>query len=247
MFNSGPLGFVSGGNLSTGRSGRRAGKHERRLEKYERRMDRGRDLSRKKERRYNQYMYEDEQRRGAYGYGPRYGGGQGYGGDYGYGGRSQGLQQRRGPGGPLGMVSGIIRTPGRIVGGVLGGGQSREYEDSYGNRPAPYAPYGGQQEQRRSFDDRDRVYAQQEGYGGAGKAPAPYGNEPAQYGQYGSSLGGRPEYPRSGGSRGQRSGPISTIRRVMKEDVLYLMIVNMPSEEELAEARRLMEAAKAGK
>lgn len=32
----------------------------------------------------------------------------------------------------------------------------------------------------------------------------------------------------------------------MKEDVLYLMIVNMPSEEELAEARRQMEMAKQG-
>ena len=35
------------------------------------------------------------------------------------------------------------------------------------------------------------------------------------------------------------------VKRVMQEDVLYLMIVNMPSEAELAEAREAIAAAKA--
>ena len=33
--------------------------------------------------------------------------------------------------------------------------------------------------------------------------------------------------------------------RLMQERVLYMMIVNMPSEEEMEEARRIMEQAKA--
>ena len=35
-------------------------------------------------------------------------------------------------------------------------------------------------------------------------------------------------------------GPIGVIKKVMQEDVLYLMIVPMPSEEELAEAREML-------
>lgn len=37
------------------------------------------------------------------------------------------------------------------------------------------------------------------------------------------------------------------VKRIMTEDVLYLMIVNMPSEAEMAEARELMAAAKNSK
>lgn len=43
----------------------------------------------------------------------------------------------------------------------------------------------------------------------------------------------------------QKGGVISMVRKVMQEDVLYLMIVPMPSEEELAEARAALAAAKA--
>lgn len=42
---------------------------------------------------------------------------------------------------------------------------------------------------------------------------------------------------RRGGRRGGRGGAVGAVKRIMREDVLYLMIVNMPSEAELAEAK----------
>ncbi|EME48420.1 hypothetical protein DOTSEDRAFT_67464 [Dothistroma septosporum NZE10] len=45
------------------------------------------------------------------------------------------------------------------------------------------------------------------------------------------------------GRQGRARGPLSTVKRIMREDVLYLLIVNMPSEEELAEARAEMAAS----
>lgn len=38
--------------------------------------------------------------------------------------------------------------------------------------------------------------------------------------------------------RNGKGGPLGAVKRIMKEDVLYLMIVNMPSESELVEARQ---------
>lgn len=38
--------------------------------------------------------------------------------------------------------------------------------------------------------------------------------------------------------RNGKGGPWGAVKRIMKEDVLYLMIVNMPSESELVEARQ---------
>ncbi|KAI7159631.1 hypothetical protein KC349_g4067 [Hortaea werneckii] len=49
------------------------------------------------------------------------------------------------------------------------------------------------------------------------------------------------------GTRGQRQGgggAIGAVKRVMREDVLYLMIVNLPSEAELTEAREELERQK---
>ncbi|KAI7280020.1 hypothetical protein KC345_g5049 [Hortaea werneckii] len=49
------------------------------------------------------------------------------------------------------------------------------------------------------------------------------------------------------GTRGQRpggGGAIGAVKRVMREDVLYLMIVNLPSEAELAEAREELDRQK---
>ncbi|GAB1736153.1 hypothetical protein NU219Hw_g6202t1 [Hortaea werneckii] len=49
------------------------------------------------------------------------------------------------------------------------------------------------------------------------------------------------------GTRGQRQGgggPIGAVKRIMREDVLYLMIVNLPSEAELTEAREELERQK---
>ncbi|KAK3715179.1 hypothetical protein LTR37_007389 [Vermiconidia calcicola] len=44
--------------------------------------------------------------------------------------------------------------------------------------------------------------------------------------------------------RRDKQGIFGTVRKVMQEDVLYLMIVNMPSEAELAEAREALARAK---
>lgn len=38
--------------------------------------------------------------------------------------------------------------------------------------------------------------------------------------------------------RNRTNGPLGAVKRIMKEEVLYLMIVNMPSESELVEARQ---------
>ncbi|KAI7324669.1 hypothetical protein KC315_g8175, partial [Hortaea werneckii] len=49
------------------------------------------------------------------------------------------------------------------------------------------------------------------------------------------------------GTRGQRQGgggPIGAVKRIMREDVLYLMIVNLPSEADLSEAREELERQK---
>ncbi|KAI7477969.1 hypothetical protein KC357_g4449 [Hortaea werneckii] len=49
------------------------------------------------------------------------------------------------------------------------------------------------------------------------------------------------------GTRGQRQGgggAIGAVKRIMREDVLYLMIVNLPSEAELTEAREELERQK---
>lgn len=223
MFNSGPIGFLSGGYLAKDRSVpsqkelRRAGRDDRRIAKYERRMDSGRDLSRKKQRRYDRLMAEQ---------GVGYGQGDVY--DRGYGGR-----RRRG--GPIGLVGGLV---GGAVGAVTGGGQkSREYEDSYSNRsaaPAPHAEYG-----RRSFDDRRSQYEQSSAYASSGKAPAPYGS-------YGGSAGMYPARQRNPRRARRGGGPLGVVRRIMTEDVLYLMIVNMPSEAEMAEAMEKLERAKSG-
>ncbi|KAK5674241.1 hypothetical protein LTS10_012978 [Elasticomyces elasticus] len=50
----------------------------------------------------------------------------------------------------------------------------------------------------------------------------------------------------SNGRNQQRSqqSPLSAVKRIMRQDVLYLMIVNMPSEAEMAEARAELERTK---
>ena len=44
--------------------------------------------------------------------------------------------------------------------------------------------------------------------------------------------------------RGNGGGIIGSVRKIMQEDVLYLMIVPMPSEAEIAEARELLRLEK---
>jgi len=66
----------------------------------------------------------------------------------------------------------------------------------------------------------------------------------------------RPDYSRRGSKRrthprdraarrqGGSGGLVGSVRKVMQEDVLYLMIVPMPSEAEIAEARELLRLEK---
>lgn len=261
MYNGGIIGFVSGGHLG-GRRGKRYAaypgdqggmtrreqkqwhKDDRRLLKYEQRMDRGRDLSRKKERRYDDILAHRGYEQGYDEYSSRGG----------FGGR------RRGRGGPLGLVG---KAVGAAVNAASGSrndnsARSREYEDAYDNRLAP-----GTQDPRglrRSFDEREGAYggpAPYASYGGqqapaaygSQQAPAPYGGQqgPAPYGSQGYQTQ-QGSYSRSGRRSGRGGkGPLGMVKKVMTEDVVYLMIVNMPSEEELAVARETLAKAKAGK
>ncbi|KAK4890030.1 hypothetical protein LTR27_011249 [Elasticomyces elasticus] len=61
-----------------------------------------------------------------------------------------------------------------------------------------------------------------------------------------SQTGGAAAYQNSNGRNQQRSqqSPLSAVKRIMRQDVLYLMIVNMPSEAEMAEARVELERTK---
>ena len=241
MYNGGIVGFVSGGALTRermprqDRMQRRRDKDERRMLRYEQRMAGGRGLIRKKQRRYERILADEEY----YGRG-RYGdrGGYGYDDGYGYGGRPAG---RRGRGGPIGLVGGLLSAAAGGRGNsneAAYGGRSREYEDTYGRRADQYG-YGDEKAMRRSFDDRSNAPAPHAAYGGR---PEPYdGNSGYGYGGQ-AYRGRRPE------TRRQRSGGIvGTVKRVMKEDVLYLMIVNMPSEAELAEATEALARAKSGR
>ena len=42
--------------------------------------------------------------------------------------------------------------------------------------------------------------------------------------------------------RGERGGPVKTVKRMMQQDVLYLMVVNMPTDRELEIARSTLQA-----
>lgn len=239
MFNGGLIGLVSGGHL--GRSARRSrsplynapstttygrpdlydssrlyssselsyrdmrrhDKRERRALRTEQRMAEGRHVGRKRERRYEDLMYERESMYG--------------GGDGGFGGRGMGGSRGRGGGGPIGMLIGA-------AGDARSGG--REWDS---NTPAQHATYGA--------SNLPAPYSES-------KPPAPYGgNSPGPIGDYGASrnmaYAGARRRPRQ-----RKGGPLGMVKRVMREDLLYLIVVNMPSEAELAEAREAIAAAK---
>jgi hypothetical protein len=185
-------------------------------------------------------------------------------------------RQQYGYGGQRGMYDTNYgrRSRGGLIGGLIGAvtnaGKSREYEDSYGGRLAP-APYGGEERYgRRSLDERNYGPAPHAPYGGQtydGKMSSyekdpyeeqqPYtGHQPFQPNQSADAgyagYGGRDQYPsrdprRSRQSKEKRGGLIGGAKKMMGSDVLYLMIVNMPSEAELAEARSLLAEAKSGR
>ena len=217
MFQGGLAGLASGGALT----------------KY---RDRGRPLkARRHERRARTAEMYD---RGMDGPRPEYG----YSEDPGYGGRGRGggrpayrQRFRSSDGRRRGLIGGLIgvaasAASGSRAGGAGYGGQapraipadrsldgrSKEYEGSYnGHSDARHADPGAMS---GSFGSRDAAGA----YGYRDSANAP---------QY----GGRQRYPRKG-----RAGAVGMVKRVMREDVMYLMIVNIPSEAELAEAREAL-------
>jgi hypothetical protein len=55
------------------------------------------------------------------------------------------------------------------------------------------------------------------------------------------------EYRRRTGRMPERRGLISAVKRKLKPGALYLMIVNLPTEEELNLARAMLDAEKASK
>ncbi|MCJ1376287.1 hypothetical protein MMC20_007529 [Loxospora ochrophaea] len=137
--------------------------------------------------------------------------------------------RRRGGGGPIGLIAGVV---GEALKGKdeSRGMERRGYDESqfegrgFGNRE-----YSSRRERRRRRSMEGRGYAEQEyqgrdyegrGYEGRG---------------YGSQL----DTTRRRGNRRQNDEPRG-LRRFLAQNVMYLMIVNMPSQEEMDAALRLM-------
>lgn len=239
MYTGGLVGFVSGGKLNFGeiraeqKADHRYHKDSRRALKYERRMDRGRDLSGKKRALYDAFLAEVD-RRGDVRSTPR----RGYGSD------NRGLEGHvRGLGGNNDRYGDGGRRRGRQRGGLISSliGAAVEAANSgkqpASNAPAPYggspAPHGAGPSQRPyeyedSYDNRYDESPRDE------KRRSFDGRAPQQ----------QPRLLYDGGRRSRRAqrqnagGAIAMVKRMIREDVLYLMIVNMPSDAELAEAKR---------
>lgn len=244
MYTGGLVGFVSGGKLNLRalqaeqRADNRFYKDSRRALMYERRMDQGRALSGKRQARYDAFV-EEADRRGdrrlssGRGFGGYDRGLSGYNDEYGDGGGgAAGGRRRRRRGGRGNQRGGLISS---LIGAAVNAANSGKQPAS--NPPAPYgassAPYGRHSSQRPyeyedSYPDRydgSQPYAQRRSLDD--RAPPP---PPRQLDDRGRRARQAPQQ-NSGGSTG-------IIRRLMRQDVLYLMIVNMPSQAELAEARR---------
>ncbi|KAK1071126.1 hypothetical protein LTR74_003507 [Friedmanniomyces endolithicus] len=138
----------------------------------------------------------------------------------------------------FGRLGGGRRRGGGLIGGLIGAavsaaqdrggsgsssgarelplGRSGEYEDAYNGRHMQEEQYYDNSPRRVSYDGREDA-ATDVGAGGYQKFSR-----------------------RNQRGGGRRPGAVGAVRRLMREDVLYLMVVNMPSEEEMAEARREM-------
>lgn len=93
-------------------------------------------------------------------------------------------------------------------------------------------------------------YASDAAYEGSSNPPAPhapYGGSQQDADYFNRAPNGRRGQRSRDGRRGRKGGPIGVIKKVMQEDVLYLMIVPMPSEAELEEAREMLALEKAKK
>ncbi|KAK1074925.1 hypothetical protein LTR74_000769 [Friedmanniomyces endolithicus] len=212
---TGLVGLATGGNLGGRRAERRYRRDERKVDRYERRMDHGRGLSRRKMGRYEHFLSEQDRLSGA---------GGGRMGD------ADGLGHSRGGRRRGGLIHGLIGAAvnaaqdrggnASSVSGPQGAREpvgSREYDDTYDNRKTQEDQYYDDSPRRTPYDGREDA-------------------------AIGVGAGGYQKFSRRSQRRvGRRPGAVGAVRRLMREDVLYLMIVNMPSEEEMAEARREME------
>ncbi len=143
-------------------------------------------------------------------------------------------------GGLIGLVSGGKATP------FLNSrrGDKRQYRDErkmrrYERRLESGRGLSGVKEGRYGdILDRQKQYHQSQA--------AAHDERPEMQSGAGSySSAGSGSYYGQGQRRQRKGGVIGTVRKVIAEGVLYLMIVNMPSEEELAEARETLARAKA--
>ncbi|KAK0315033.1 hypothetical protein LTR91_009677 [Friedmanniomyces endolithicus] len=209
---SGLVGLATGGGLGGRRAERRYQRDERRVKGYEGRMDHGRGLSRRKQERYEHFLAEEERVSSGHSDG-RMRGSDGFG--------RLGGGRRRGGGLIGGLIGAAVNAAQDRVGSVsstgareLPLGRSGEYEDTYDGRHMQEEQYYDNSLRRVSYDGREEA-ATGVGAGGYQK-----------FSRHGQRGGGR------------RPGAVGAVRRLMREDVLYLMVVNMPSEAEMAEARR---------
>lgn len=167
-------------------------------------------------------------------------------------------------GGLIGLVSGGALSRGDRLGGVLTNqvrsrsadsrqqnGYTREQEanDQHDRDIARYERYidEGRQLNEQQYARYERLLSDREWREQSANSYGP------SYGpSYGGRMGGRNVNGSSYGRRmggGNGNGPAPSqgqskgggIRRLMKQDVMYLMIVNLPSEAELLEARRQLQ------
>ncbi|KAK0880999.1 hypothetical protein LTR87_005120 [Friedmanniomyces endolithicus] len=178
------------------------------------RMDHGRGLSRRKMGRYEHFLSEQDRLSGA---------GGGRMGDADGLGHSRGGRRRGGLiHGLIGAAVNAAQDRGGNASSASGPQGAREpvgsrmYEDAYDNRKTQEDQYYDDPPRHFSYDGREDDAS-------------------------GAVAGGYQKFTRRGQrGGGRRPGAVGAVRRLMREDVLYLMIVNMPSEEEMAEARREM-------
>lgn len=128
---------------------------------------------------------------------------------------------------------------GGLIGLVSGG-----YIDVAGHKREK----GERRQQRRElrYERRYGPRADYQGFADDGLSPARNSHSPyspnRQDQDYFARGHARRQHPadRRAAREARGGGPLGVIKKVMQEDVLYLMIVPMPSEEELAEAREML-------
>ncbi|KAK3074442.1 hypothetical protein LTR53_003113 [Teratosphaeriaceae sp. CCFEE 6253] len=209
MYQGGILNFATGSALAPfsekreRKAAKRFRKDERRVLKYEQKMDRGQGLSRKKERRYENFFAEQERL-----------------------GNEGALSQRLGGGRRRG--GGLI---GGLVGAAVTAASSRGAEGSVsGGRASMSASHdraSGQQQRHREHEASylDSHHGEHDGHQDARDANGANGTGPG-YQRY--------------SKRDRRGREPGAVKRLMREDVLYLMIVNYPSEGQMREAMEEM-------